>query len=90
MTDAELLQEHELRITTVETDMRALKSAFPAGDTDGHRRYHELIIEEIDAKKRLRHAIIEKTIPGILWAALVWVLFACWNSLKALLVFAAK
>lgn len=67
-----------------------IKGAFPAGDADGHRRYHELIIENTEAKKRLRAAIIEKTIPGLLWAALVWIGIACLQSIKALLVVIAK
>lgn len=74
----------------MESEVINLKKAFPSGDTDGHRRYHELIIEQIEAKKRLRQAIIEKTIPGILWAALVWVGIACWNSIKAGLIWAVR
>ena len=49
-----------------------LVSAFPAGDMDGHRRYHELQIARVEEIRRLRVAIQEKTIAGLVWAGMLW------------------
>jgi len=57
--------------------------AFPGGDHEGHRRYHEVMIEELHEKRQLRKAIMEKTVAGLVWAILVGVALACWNYLKA-------
>ena len=58
--------------------------AFPQGDFDGHRRYHETMIEMLAERRRLRQAIQEKTISGLIWAALVGVGIAIWHELLAL------
>lgn len=47
-------------------------SAFPGGDVEGHRRYHALMIERTEEIRRLRRAIQEKTISGLIWAFLVF------------------
>lgn len=47
-------------------------AAFPGGDVEGHRRYHALIIERNQEIRRLRIAIQEKTISGLIWAFLVF------------------
>jgi hypothetical protein len=45
----------------------AVEAAFPANDAAGHRRYHELMIEDIESRKKLVNALKEKTLGGILW-----------------------
>ena len=62
-------------------DMR--DKAFPAGDYDGHRRYHELMIEDIAARKRLTQAIKEKTVSGLIWAAVVFLAMGAWKLVVA-------
>jgi hypothetical protein len=59
--------------------------AFPGGDHVGHCRYHQLMIEGIDAKKRLREAIMQKTIAGLVWGAMIGLGLAVWQYVKALL-----
>lgn len=53
--------------------------AFPGGDHVGHCRYHELMIEDITAKKRLRQAVLEKTVAGLVWALIVGFAIASWE-----------
>lgn len=53
--------------------------AFPGGDHVGHCRYHQLMIEDIESKKRLRAAILEKTISGLVWAAIVGFAISSWD-----------
>lgn len=56
--------------------------AFPGGDHIGHCRYHTLMIEDIDSRKRLRQAVIEKTISGLVWGAVVAIGIALWTWVK--------
>lgn len=53
--------------------------AFPGGDHVGHCRYHTLMIEDINSRKRLRQAVMEKTISGLVWSAVVGAGVAIWN-----------
>jgi hypothetical protein len=57
--------------------------AFPGGDHVGHCRYHDLMIEQLHDRKRLISAIKEKTISGLVWAAVVGTGAAIWFYLKA-------
>jgi len=58
---------------------RRFAEAFPGGDHVGHCRYHDLMIEDIAAKKRLRQAVMEKTIAGLVWALIVGAAIAGWH-----------
>jgi hypothetical protein len=64
---------------------RRFAEAFPGGDHVGHCRYHQLMIEGIDAKKRLREAIMQKTIAGLVWGAMIGLGLAVWQYVKSLL-----
>lgn len=57
--------------------------AFPGGDHVGHCRYHKLMIDDIEAKKRLRQAVMEKTIAGLVWGMLAGLAIAVWQYVKA-------
>jgi len=57
-------------------------TAFPAGDTDGHRRYHESVIEWQELRNRVvRDALVQAGKAGLL-GGLGWLAFAIWQSLK--------
>lgn len=58
--------------------------AFPGGDHVGHCRYHELMIDDIDGRKKLRDAVMEKTVAGLVWAIIVGIAIACWHYLNSL------
>lgn len=82
-----IAEDHEDRISTLERwrlemDER-FADAFPGGDHVGHCRYHELMIEQIEERRRLRQAILEKTISGLIWSAIVGGAAAVWFYLKA-------
>lgn len=62
---------------------RRFAEAFPGGDHVGHCRYHTLMIEDIEARKRLRQAILEKTLSGLIWSGVVGLAAAAWFYLKA-------
>ena len=56
-----------------------MRKAYPAEDADGHRRYHELLIEREAQRVRMRQAIIEKTLGGLLWTIMCAVGLALWQ-----------
>lgn len=63
----EISNTHKLH----EADIVTLKSAFPSMDVDGHRRYHQTLIEMLEEKRKLRQAVQEKTMSGLVWLAIV-------------------
>ena len=57
-------------------------SGFPAADVEGHRRYHESVIEWRELRnKMVREAMIKASQAGTL-AALGWLGLAIWRALK--------
>lgn len=56
--------------------------AFPGGDHVGHCRYHQLMIEHIEENRRLRRAVVEKTIAGLVWGGLAGLAIAVWQYIK--------
>lgn len=70
----------ELAANTRKTDQ--LLAAFPAGDIDGHRRYHEAVIEWRELRNKLvREALIKVAQAGSV-LAFGWVAVAIWQSFK--------
>lgn len=61
--------------------LQRLTSAFPDGDTEGHRRYHEQMIERTAEIRRLRIAIAEKTWSGLIFAAILGIATLIWNGI---------
>lgn len=61
--------------------------AFPAGDHTGHRKYHELQMELLAERRRLRAAIVEKTLSALIWSAIAALAIGAWhlfiNKIKA-------
>jgi hypothetical protein len=64
---------------------RRFAEAFPGGDHIGHCRYHALMIEDIEEKRRLRRAVMEKTIAALVWSAIFGLGIAVWQYLKTML-----
>lgn len=79
------LDNHDDRIMDAEIAIQKLYNAFPGADVDGHRRYHDLIIENTAEKRRLRIAILERSYSGAVWALIIFMALAAWNYFKDLL-----
>lgn len=45
--------------------------AIPGDDPEGHRRYHELVIQREEDRAAIRKAVIEKSLAALVWSALV-------------------
>jgi len=73
--------ETNLRLGSMEAKLDRVAGAFPASDFEGHRRYHETMIEMLAERRRLRIAIQEKTISGAIWAGIVFLGVASWKYL---------
>lgn len=78
------LEDMDKRVNANSNNIAALQSAFPGSDVGGHRRYHQLIIDNTEAKRALTKAIKEKTISGLLWSSVVWAVSEAWSHLPKL------
>lgn len=59
-----------------------MSAAFPGGDTDGHRRYHEAVIERIELRNKLiREALVKVAQAGAV-AGAGWLMLAIWEAFK--------
>ena len=56
--------------------------AFPGADPESHRRAHEIMMEQLEEKRKLRKAIQEKTLSGLVWAFMIWLGLAILTRLK--------
>lgn len=79
----DLDQRHSENITRAEvTDRKVdeairriddLHKAFPGGDWEGHRRYHEVLIDRIERRAKLYDAMLEELTKKGMWALIVFV-----------------
>ena len=59
-----------------------LTSGFPGGDLEGHRRYHESVIEWRDLRNKIvREALIKVGTSGLV-AGSCWLIYAIWQAVK--------
>lgn len=69
--------ESKAELEGLKREMMALSStvkvAFPGGDVDGHRRYHELLIEREEQRKNFWNGLLLHMAKAGTWAAVVGV-----------------
>lgn len=82
----ETVQKMSADIGEIKDTLQDLLKAFPAGDLEGHRRYHDAMIERNHEIRKLRYAIREKTIFGLLWLALGLIGTSLWFFISAKLM----
>ena len=78
----EIEEQNKLR----DTSIASLKDAFPANDYGGHRRYHEILIASLEERRKLRIAIQEKTISGLIWAGIILLATSLWEYAKGKII----
>lgn len=91
--DQRLAGEHREnvgRLDKMEQQMEQLKTGFPGGDPDGHRRYHEMMIDEMEEKKKLRRELMTHVLKSSTWAALGGVVWFVITRAKDWLLLLAK
>jgi hypothetical protein len=59
-----------------------LHKAFPGGDWEGHRRYHEGLIRKMEARTEFYEDLRSELAKKGVWAVLVLVGLAMWQFLK--------
>lgn len=69
------------RCRDAEIAIQGLYKGFPGGDAEGHRRAHEMMMADVESRKRLTEAIREKTLSGLVWACIVGIGAAVWHEL---------
>lgn len=55
---------------------------FPSGDTDGHRRFHEEVIQQMADRRRIRQELLSHLLKASTWAALTSVVYALWKHFR--------
>lgn len=76
------LEQVARKMTTLEEANERLFSGFPANDVEGHRRYHQSVIERRElVNKMLRETLVNIAKAGTL-GTLGLLLAACWKYLK--------
>lgn len=59
-----------------------LSDAFPNSDTEGHKRYHQAVIESMETRNRLVREILVKAGSAGLLVGLGWLAYAVWAWFK--------
>lgn len=76
-----LLQVRDTQMQMVD-EMKRFNNAFPEGDPESHRRYHESVIEWRELRNKLVRAALEKMVSAGALAGTVWLLYAVWHALR--------
>lgn len=59
-----------------------LHKAFPGGDWEGHRRYHECLIRKMEARTKFYEDLRSHLAKNGIWAVLVVLGLAIWQYFK--------
>jgi len=74
--------ENKTELITLRKEVHDLRRAFPGGDPEGHRRYHESLIERLELRNSMiRAALVQAAKVGGL-GAIGWVAYALWTAFK--------
>lgn len=50
---------------------------------EDHHKFIQLVIEREEDKKKLRRAIIEKTLTSLIWSLIVFIAMAIWKGITS-------
>lgn len=80
-------QENRDRLAAMDREVKSVaatqKLAYPEGDADGHRRYHEALIREAEKRARFWEKLFTSLAEKGLWALLILLGIALWQFIKA-------
>lgn len=76
-----LLEMRDSQRQTV-NEMKRFNNAFPGGDADAHRRYHESVIEWRELRNKLVRAALEKAFSAGALGATAWILYGLWQAFR--------
>jgi len=75
-------EELRERARSEETRLDVLIKAFSNDDPRGHREYHDALIAAAQQRVKIRQAVIEKSLTGLIWVGVVWVAYAIWQAFR--------
>lgn len=70
------------QMKVMEKTQEKLMSGFPASDVDGHRRYHQTVIEWREHRNKMLRETLSKLIGAGVLAGCGWLLLAIWQTIK--------
>ncbi|WP_036170338.1 hypothetical protein [Massilia sp. 9096] len=76
------MDAHNVKMGEHEAAIARLISGFPANDIDGHRRYHESVIEWRELRNKLVREALTKMVGAGALAAAGWLVLAIWQAAK--------
>jgi len=76
------MDAHTLKMGQHEAATARLLSGFPADDVDGHRRYHESVIEWRELRNKLVREALTKMVGAGALAAAGWLALAVWQAFR--------
>jgi len=76
------MDSHNIKMAQHETALERLLTGFPAADIEGHRRYHESVIEARELRNKLVRTALEKAVGSGVLFGLGWLLLAAWEYFK--------
>lgn len=79
---AEERRDREALMSEIKQVQKMIMTAFPDGDAEGHRRFHEESIETMRDLRDLMRRVRNNTVTGIVWAAIVLCAAALWSYIK--------
>lgn len=75
-----ILRRMELALADNTAKTEKVLQAFPGGDCDGHRRYHEGVIEWQELRNKLVREALIKVAQASALGAFGWVALAIWKA----------
>lgn len=78
----EKFTEAEVKALIAEAIKQHADSAFPEGDTHGHKRAHDMLIKDFRARQQMKEATLTKIVTGVAWAVVVGLAYAVWSAVK--------
>jgi hypothetical protein len=77
------LEELDAKVNVVIDRVDDLHKAFPGGDWEGHRRYHETLIEKAEARTKFYEDLRAELAKKGMWALIVLFGLALWQYVKS-------
>lgn len=75
---------HDISSVKRRLDMvdKHMKDAFPNGDLEGHRLFHDAMISRTREIRALKIVIRDKTLAGLVWSAMMFIGWCIWSTIK--------
>ena len=80
-----ILEQQSVQLDKLEAAYNKLLVAFPEGDAEGHRRYHEIVVESEKTKLAFKRSVIEKSLAALVWTLLVFLGTSVWAYVQTLM-----